>query len=228
MTRILFALLVGLIGLFASRIGATEFDTDALGKLSEAYSAARREQSSIWLNYGPCYVYLHMGGGEPSSRLSSFDIDDTITKSKSGRFLPKDATDWQYLTDDTRDKIQQTVADGQRLVLFTNQNGVGARIVTLESVQKRLEATVKGLGVPCTIFVAVNKDKFRKPQSGMYELFVQAFNGGKQIDLDKSFYCGDAIGHPAFSDSDIRFARAVGLPFLNPQEFLRGDKPTRN
>lgn len=59
----------------------------------------------------------------------------------------------------------------------------------------------------------------------MFRLFEKSFNNLVPIDLKKSFYCGDAIGYPSHSDADIKFFRALNLPFLPPDKFVRGVKP---
>ena len=58
-------------------------------------------------------------------------------------------------------------------------------------------------------------------------------NGGVEIDLQRSFYVGDAAGRHAtgsrpadFSDSDKEFAEALGLTFYTPElMFLEESEP---
>ncbi|MCI30349.1 polynucleotide 3'-phosphatase ZDP-like, partial [Trifolium medium] len=50
-------------------------------------------------------------------------------------------------------------------------------------------------------------DPFRKPKPGMWQLMEKHFNSGITIDMDQSFYVGDAAGRESdHSDADIRFA----------------------
>lgn len=55
-------------------------------------------------------------------------------------------------------------------------------------------------------------------------------NGGKEIDLADSFYCGDAAGRPLgwapkkkkdFSSSDRLFAMNIGIKFVTPEEHFQ-------
>lgn len=200
----------------------------ALDNLRESYMKRYKKSTSYWLNYADntCFIYFYRGGGEPNERLASFDLDGTIIKPKSNKRIPRSATDWQFFSVWTKVKIQQVIRENQaRFVMFTNQNGIGRNIVPLEEVQERVELVTQRLEIPCTVLVATDKNEFRKPLTGMFQLFEKSFNDSKQIDPETSFYCGDAIGYPSHSDADIMFAQRLGLPFLTPEKFLRGVKP---
>lgn len=202
-------------------------NVETLASLQDVYLEAQRDSTSKWLDYmKSCYIYIYRGGGEPSSALAAFDLDGTIIKPKSNKRIPKSATDWQFFSVWLKVKLQQFLRENQaRFVIFTNQNGIGLKLVPLEEVQERIELVTKRLNIPCTVFVAIEKDEFRKPRTAMFQLFKKSFNLSKDIDLDRSFYCGDAVGYPSHSDADIRFAQTIGLPFLPPEKFIRGVKP---
>ena len=61
-----------------------------------------------------------------------------------------------------------------------------------------MESIVSGLkGVPVQVFVSAAKGSsiFRKPRTGILELLRRDKNGNcHDIDMDASFYCGDAAG----------------------------------
>ncbi|GME85124.1 unnamed protein product [Ambrosiozyma monospora] len=67
---------------------------------------------------------------------------------------------------------------------------------------------------------------FRKPGIGMFEQLKRDLSDGVGIDgglidMEKSFYVGDAAGRKSdFSDSDKKFAENVGLKFYTPEEFF--------
>lgn len=47
--------------------------------------------------------------------------------------------------------------------------------------------------------------QFRKPATGMWDRFVNDFNGGVDVDMEASFFVGDAAGRRGdHSDADIR------------------------
>ena len=50
-----------------------------------------------------------------------------------------------------------------------------------------------------------------------------------KIDKEQSFFCGDAAGrktktHKDFSDTDLKFALNVGVPFKTPEVMFLGEK----
>lgn len=56
----------------------------------------------------------------------------------------------------------------------------------------------------------------------MWHLMDQHFNSGISIDMDQSFYVGDAAGREKdHSDVDIKFAQAIGLKFYVPEEYFK-------
>ncbi|CAH8358256.1 unnamed protein product [Eruca vesicaria subsp. sativa] len=65
------------------------------------------------------------------------------------------------------------------------------------------------------------EDLYRKPKTGMWQFMKKHFNSGNEIDMDKSFYVGDATGSKGdHSDADIKFAEANGLKFYTPEEYF--------
>ena len=71
---------------------------------------------------------------------------------------------------------------------------------------------------------------FRKPRTGVWEYLSKHCNDNISIDLDNSFYCGDAAGRKKpngkkdFSCSDRLFAINVGVKFFTPEEKISGKK----
>ncbi len=77
------------------------------------------------------------------------------------------------------------------------------------------------------VFLSTAEDSYRKPGTAMWELFNSKFNGKMKLDMNKSFYCGDAAGrkdakHKDFSDSDYKFALNAGLLFKTPENLFLG------
>ena len=94
-----------------------------------------------------------------------------------------------------------------QVVVLSNQGGLNLKPdpKRAKADQKRISefkgkvnAVVVGLDIPIRVYAATAKDRFRKPRVGMWEQIVR--DAGMQlqdIDLDQSFFVGDAGGRPA-------------------------------
>lgn len=79
--------------------------------------------------------------------------------------------------------------------------------------------------VPFRVLAALERDIFRKPQSGMFDTVKALYRErGLEIDLAKSVFVGDAAGRLAgkgqfkdHGDTDFKFALNVGVKFLTPE-----------
>lgn len=78
--------------------------------------------------------------------------------------------------------------------------------------------------LPFQILVATTKDAYRKPNTAMWELFCQSYNGDVKVDKNKSFFVGDAAGRKKdHGASDKEFAANCGLKFYTEDEFFLKD-----
>ena len=83
------------------------------------------------------------------------------------------------------------------------------------------------LKIPYLFLAATQDDSFRKPSKGMFTYLSTTLNEDTKIDMDTSFYCGDAAGRPAtkdrkkdFSDTDRVYAANTGLKFYTPEQYF--------
>ncbi|CAK9151709.1 unnamed protein product [Ilex paraguariensis] len=110
-------------------------------------------------------------------------------------------------------------------VIFTNESNIerwkNKRQVAVDSKIGRLNSFIEEVKVPIQVFIACGYDKsngqaedpFRKPKPGMWRIMQQHFNSGIAVDMNQSFYVGDAAGRPDdHSDADIKFAQ-LSCPF---------------
>ena len=185
------------------------------------------------------YVGERTIGGKitPSDKIASFDFDDTIATTANGKSpFPKDSNDVK-LWNEKLPGIFKELKNTHRIVLFSNQNGINSKFVkmTAEDVEKRFENLFDMMNdkeLTVTVFAAAGKNDFRKPGKGMFDLYQQEYTDGQQVNMEESFYVGDAAGRKEnskhksnnkkdFSDGDFKFAAAAGLKFLTPEQFVQ-------
>ncbi|PRP89190.1 polynucleotide kinase 3-phosphatase [Planoprotostelium fungivorum] len=169
----------------------------------------------------------------PSNRIAAFDMDGTLITTKSGRKHPANETDWKFLYDEIIEtKLKELHKQGYKIVLFTNQAGVGKQ-QTASSIQNKIAKILRTINVPAQVLVATKKDQFRKPSSLLWRKFIENLNRGVEADVKRSFYVGDAAGRPGgwkvkvnkdFSCADRSFAHNIGLTFHTPEEYFLGEE----
>ncbi len=171
-------------------------------------------------------------------QIAAFDMDATLIIPKSGKVFPIDHHDWKILFAEVPAKLSHLHDDGFKVVVFTNQLGIAKGKLKPEHFRQKAENVVSRLGVPIQLFCcAADGGIFRKPRTGVWKLLTDHFNGSVDVDVDQSFYCGDAAGREKdwqsgkkkdFSCSDRLFALNLGLKFYTPEEFFLGQKATKN
>jgi bifunctional polynucleotide phosphatase/kinase len=184
---------------------------------------------------------------ERSRRLgiAAFDLDSTLVETTSATPFPRSGSDWKWMDAHVKehlrsicngtippgleDKLDQSV--DYRLVVFSNQGGVVSETGKKRYIylKERVTAIAKDLGVSMLFYGATkpkkgSDDKYRKPLRAMWDVMVDDLvkDDQRQIDLEGSFFVGDAAGRPSdFSDSDAEFAKVVGLKFFTPEQFFQ-------
>ncbi|KAG5032579.1 hypothetical protein JHK85_016561 [Glycine max] len=155
-----------------------------------------------------------------SSKIAAFDFDGCLANTDVKR-VGENA--WSLMHSSIPDKLQSLYNDGYKLVIFTNESNIerwkNKRQVAVDSKIGRLNNFIEKVKVPVQVYIACGvgsksgkadkkeDDPFRKPKPGMWHLMEQHFNSGIAIDMDQSFYVGDAAGRESdHSDADIKFA----------------------
>ncbi|CAB4055320.1 PNKP [Lepeophtheirus salmonis] len=175
---------------------------------------------------------------DPNPKLAVYDMDGTIITTKSGNVFPKNTDDWQIIYPTVPGKLKSLVKEGYKIVIYTNQAGVAKGKTSLTDIVTKIENIfLKRLGIPVAVLVCTSSGGFfRKPRTGLWEIFVSRYNGGL-IDKSSSFYVGDAAGRDKgwkagkkkdFSNSDRLFALNIEFQFHTPEEHFLGERPTEN
>ncbi|KAG1474590.1 hypothetical protein G6F56_000275 [Rhizopus delemar] len=156
------------------------------------------------------------------NKIAAFDLDGTLIKNKSGRTYAKNEHDWCWWNPIVPKRIETLSSEGYEIVIFTNQNGLNSE-KKIEIFKKKISYILDELTPPVFVMAAKEKDKYRKPMTGMWDWFVEQH--GEKIDKDASFYVGDAAGRHRkpikdHSCCDRKLAYNIQIPFYTPEEFF--------
>ncbi|KAF2559806.1 hypothetical protein F2Q68_00017708, partial [Brassica cretica] len=175
-------------------------------------------------------IFLERDDGlNDSENIAAFDFDGCLANT-SVKKVGADA--WSLMYPSIPEKLQSLYSQGYKLVIFTNESNIdrwkNKRQAAVDSKIGRLNSFITRVEVPIQVFIACGvassggkDDLYRKPKPGMWQLMKKHFNSGIEIDMDKSFYVGDAAGRKGdHSEADIKFAQANGLKFFTPEEYF--------
>jgi len=152
------------------------------------------------------------------NKIASFDLDNTLITTKSGKKFPVDNTDWKFLFSNIKNVLSSYNNNGYSIIIITNQLGLKKQ-EQIDMWISKIKDILKELNLPIKVYASIHDNIFRKPLTGIWKLF------DSKINLIDSFYCGDAMGRRNdHSDTDLKFAINIGLTFLPPEKvFLKKD-----
>lgn len=168
-----------------------------------------------------------------STKIAAFDMDGTLVTTKSGAKFPKGPSDWKFLSNKVPSKLKTLHSEGFKIVVFTNQAGIEKQKQKSKDIESKMLDIMNNLGFPIQAFASTGFNLYRKPYTSVWDFFVSNLNGGVDVDLNNSFFVGDAAGRPKdwqkgkpkdHSCDDRKFAANVGLRFHTPEEFFEDEK----
>ncbi|XP_035215415.1 bifunctional polynucleotide phosphatase/kinase-like [Stegodyphus dumicola] len=188
-----------------------------------------------WEEYDHSKIFIFTPAGlRGQTKIAAFDMDHTIITTKSGKVFPTDMSDWKILYAEVPGKMKKLYEEGYKIVVFTNQKGISRGRTSAPEFKKKVERIVQKLGLPIQVLVSTGSGRYRKPNTGMWDYFVQKCNQGITVDVPSCLYVGDAAGRPQnwapkkkkdFSCADRLFALNIGIKFYTPEEFFLGQQP---
>jgi bifunctional polynucleotide phosphatase/kinase len=172
-------------------------------------------------NKDTCYYHYVPNNNKD---ILAFDLDSTLIETKSGAKFPKDYNDWRFLYDNTKSELLR-MSKKFNIIIFTNQKGLDDQ-TKIDDFEKKINQIFKELNFETSIFIATSDDKYRKPNTGMYKLFLE-LSGFHDDEIDKLIYCGDAAGRiykdktKDFSIADYYFAYNIDAEFRLPEDIFK-------
>lgn len=173
-------------------------------------------------------VVYRRGEQLKTGKIAGFDLDSTLIYSDRGEQIAKKGFVWAYIN--VVETVRSFYQNGYTIVIFSNRQGTYQMVNDAKSLVDKIIAY---WDVPAWCFFATRKDEYRKPNRGMFDLFISL--NPIAIDLKQSFYCGDAVGKDSlnkwwrWSDSDKQFAESLQIEFKPPTDvFQEFPIPTLN
>ena len=156
-------------------------------------------------------VFLHEPNIKKFDCVAAFDLDWTLTFNECHLF-PKEAHDIQILPN-RKEILEDLITKGYTIAIFTNQFAKSKS----EKIKKceRIKTFLLKLNLPVFIYISTDKDDYRKPNIGMWNIF------SKNMNIKELIFVGDALGRPSdFSDSDKLFGENIKAKIYSPEDFF--------
>lgn len=165
-------------------------------------------------------------------KVAGFDLDWTLSKTKSFKRTPKDYEDWMPMYDKvTKEKLAEAHAAGFVICVFHNHGADSQESHWM--IEERFRAFQSFMVTPMMLIASSPRDEvnyrkivqYRKPNDGMWEIFLSVLNITEEdVDREESFYCGDDAGRIKDANSDdMLFAMKLKLKFFTPQMWFYDD-----
>lgn len=82
--------------------------------------------------------------------------------------FPKDKDDWQLANGAVKAKIANVLSKGYKVVILTNQAGIGRGRTNVNDFKSKVENIVSALNIPVQVFISATSSIYRKPAPGMW------------------------------------------------------------
>lgn len=162
------------------------------------------------------YVVYYEPNVKRFDYIAAFDLDWTLTYNEKHLF-PKEVDDIKIFPN-RRKVLEDIFKIGYNIVIFTNQKSRTKD--EKERKVRRITTFIKELKLPVFVYISTADDNYRKPNTGMWNLFSKGKN------IKNVIFVGDAIGRlQDFSDSDKVFAENINASKIYSPEDFFGKSP---
>lgn len=178
----------------------------------------------MWKTINTCLTYNSGITLKSTDKILGMDLDWTIIKPLGKAMFIINSEDWVFAFD--LSNLRKYINQGYKLVIFTNQSAIGKNgKLSIDDFKQNIESIQKNLKTPIQMYAALEKDIYRKPCPGMWNLMLES-NNITSVDPN-SLFIGDAAGRPKkqnghadFSSGDYYFAKNIHLKFKTPEQFF--------
>lgn len=202
---------------------------------SDTVTYTKSDSKEGWIEHEDLLIYTPVDLYH-SSKIAGFDMDGTLITTASGRTFAIDHNDWKILYPEIPGKLKSLHKENYKVVIITNQLGIGKGKIAPKDFKVKIDNILKKFGIPIQVIAITKRGPNRKPNTGSWTWLQKFGNGDIEINMDQSFYIGDAAGRPKdwapkkkkdFSCTDRLFALNLSLPFKTPEEFFMSQKPAK-
>lgn len=167
------------------------------------------------------YIEIISNKFKMKKKVAAFDLDGTIIKTKSGKPYPiNEEFDWEFNYQNIKDILNNYIEENFCIIIITNQKNLKKR--GIPEWCNKLKEIIKQLDLPIKVYASILDNIYRKPNIGFFEFL-------KNIDMEESFYCGDAMGRKGdHADTDLKFAINCKLKFIAPEKVFLNKNITIN
>ena len=169
--------------------GYTQMDLNSFCK----NEASKKDWPLVWKEHETLLIF-EFGTQIHSKKIASFDLDNTIVQTLSGKKFSSSPTDWKFMNG-VVNKLT-ALSKSYELVILSNQLGISKGKPTKEQFKQKIEAMAKRLQLSFVLVASTSRDKYRKPCIGMWKYVMESVDRESEIDMKESFYAGDAAGRP--------------------------------
>jgi bifunctional polynucleotide phosphatase/kinase len=170
-------------------------------------------------------------------KIAAFDLDDTVISPTGAKFA-RSAQSWKWWDPSVPGRLKSLYEDGYLVAIFSNQGNVSLKsdpkalkkdTTSLTNLKEQLSTILGQIDLPISMYGATGQDRYRKPRTGMWEELLEDYDLQSEgaVDLEQSFYVGDAAGRAKtdkrkkdFASSDRELAANIGIKFHTPDEFF--------
>ena len=169
------------------------------------------------------------------NKILALSLEWNLIKPTGLGFWISNLNDWNYCYD--MEQLVKYKHKNYTIAMFSNQTKLGVEgHLTLNDFKNLIKRIDIDLNIPFQLFVSTSNGYFKKPVTGLWEIFLK-LNGIYNIHINhkKSIYVGQQAGRKLNSYNkkdnssvDYYFSQNISLKFKTPEQFFLKSKKARH